>query len=108
EAATYLRYIPHDFFSVFNFDVATNHFLNTLLTKLCYLIGGNSELVLRLPNHVGYGMYLWFSLRILQRLRHRAIAFAGFLLLNLNPYVLDYFSLSRGYGLSLGFLMGTL
>ena len=108
EAATYLRYIPHDFLSVFNFDVATNHFLNTLLTKLCYLIGGNSELVLRLPNLVGYGMYLWFSLRILQRLTHRAIAFAGFLLLNLNPYVLDYFSLSRGYGLSLGFLMGTL
>ena len=30
------------------------------------------------------------------------------MLLNLNLYVLDYFSLSRGYGLSLGFLMGTL
>jgi hypothetical protein len=108
EAATYLRYISTDFLAVFNFDVATNHFLNTLLTKLFYLAGGNSELVLRMPNLIGYGMYMWFSLLILRSLTHRVIAFAGFMLLNLNLYVLDYFSLSRGYGLSLGFLMGTL
>lgn len=108
EAATYLRYIPSGFLSVFNFEVATNHFLNTLLTKLFYLAGGNSELVLRVPNLAGYVMYMWFALLILRRVHHRAIAFAGFLLLNLNPYVLDYFSLSRGYGMSLGFLMGAL
>jgi hypothetical protein len=108
EAATYLRYIESGFLSVFSFDVATNHFLNTLLTKIFYLAGGDSELVLRMPNLIGYGMYMWFSLLILRRLTHRVIAFGGFLLLNLNLYVLDYFSLSRGYGLSLGFLMGTL
>lgn len=108
EAATYLRYIPTDVLSVFNFEVATNHFLNTLLTRVSYLVGGDSELVLRVPNLIGYGMYMWCSLLILQRLHHRVIAFAGFTLLNLNLYVLDYFALSRGYGLSLGFLMGTL
>lgn len=108
EAATYLRYIPNGWLSVFNFDVATNHFLNTLLTKVSYLVGGDRELVLRMPNLVGYGMYLCFAVLILRGLTHRVIAFAGFLLLNLNPYLLDYFSLSRGYGLSLGFLMGAL
>ena len=108
EAATYLRYIPAGFLPVFKFDVATNHFLNTLLTKLFYLVGGDSELVLRMPNLIGYGMYMGFSLSILRRLGHRTIAFAGFMLLNLNPYLLDYFSLSRGYGLSLGFLMGAI
>jgi hypothetical protein len=108
EAATYLRYIESGFLSVFNFDVATNHFLNTLLTKIFYVAGGSNELVLRMPNLIGYGMYMSFSLLILRRLTHRLIAFAGFLLLNLNLYVLDYFSLSRGYGMSLGFLMGTL
>jgi hypothetical protein len=29
----------------------------------------------------------------------------GFLLLNLNPYMLEFFSLARGYGLALGFMM---
>jgi hypothetical protein len=108
EAATYLRYIPGDILAVFNFDVATNHFLNTLLTKIAYLAGGNSEAVLRLPNLIGYAMYLWFSLLILRGLQDRVIAFAGFMLLNLNLYVLDFFSLTRGYGLSLSFLMGTI
>src|SRR5438034_665526 len=61
-----------------------------------------------MPDLIGYRLFLWFSFLILQRLNHRVIAFAGFLLLNLNLYVLDYFALSRGYGLSLGFLMGTL
>jgi hypothetical protein len=108
EAATYLRYIPTPFLSVFNFEVATNHFMNTLFTKLLSLVAGDSELVLRMTNLIGYGLYIWFSLRILHSLTHRLIAFAGFMLLNLNLYVLDYFALSRGYGLSLGFLMGAL
>jgi hypothetical protein len=41
-------------------------------------------------------------------LRHRVIAFSGFLLLILNPYVLEYFALSRGYGLALGLMAGAL
>lgn len=108
EATTYLKFIRVDFLSIFNFEVATNHILNTLLTKVSYVVGGNSELVLRMPNLIGYGMYMWFSLLILKQLRHRVIAFAGFMLLNLNLFVLDYFSLTRGYGMSLGFLMGAL
>jgi len=116
EAASYIRYVdtstPSVFdtsaLSIFNFEVATNHFLNTLLTKLCDVVAGGSEIVLRLPSVIGYAMFLGFSLLILHRSVRPAIATPGFLLLNLNPYVLDFFSLSRGYGLSLGFLMGSL
>jgi hypothetical protein len=116
EAASYMRYIdstfPSEFdpnlLSVFNFEVATNHFLNTLLTKICWAVAGGSEVVLRVPNLAAYAMFLVCSLAILRRIRHPVVAFAGFLLLNLNPYVLDFFTLSRGYGLSLGFLMGAI
>ena len=108
EAASYLRYISQDFFAVFNFEVATNHFLNTLLTKLVSVIAGDSEFALRIPSLIGYGLYLYFSVRILEWVPNRAFALAGLLLLNLNPYLLDYFALSRGYGLSLGLLMGSL
>ena len=78
------------------------------MAKVSYLVGGSSDLALRLPSLIGYGMYLCFSILILGFLRYRPIAFAGFLLLNLNAYLLDYFALSRGYGLALGFLMGAL
>ena len=116
EAASYIRYIdssvPSAFdtnaLSVFNFEVATNHFLNTALTKLAYVAGGRNELALRLPNVLGYALYLGFAALILRRLSNPLIGAAGFLLLNLNPYVLDFFALSRGYGLSLGLLMASL
>jgi hypothetical protein len=45
---------------------------------------------------------------MLARLRSGAMRLAGFLVLNLNPYLFEYFSLSRGYGLSVGLLMGAL
>ena len=34
------------------------------------------------------------------------MALGGFLFLNVHPYLLDYFSLCRGYGLSLAFVLG--
>jgi hypothetical protein len=116
EAAAFLRYIDTDFpsvfhtslLSIFSFEVATNHFLNTLLTKLCYLAAGSSELALRTPNLIGYAIYLCFAQLILRRCTDRTIALAGFLLLNLNPYLLDFFTASRGYGLSVGLLLGAL
>jgi len=116
EAATYIRYIaPHTVpefdagpLAVFNFEVATNHFFSTALTKLATVAAGSSELVLRLPALLGYGLYLWFSAAILRRLTGGLVAVAGLLLLNLNPYLLDFFALSRGYGLAIGTMMGAL
>jgi hypothetical protein len=116
EAAAFLRYIATDVpsvfntdvLSIFNFEVATNHLLNTVLTKLCVVAAGDSELALRFPSLAGYAMYLGFSVLILRRFTRGPIALAGLLLLNLNPYLFDFFALSRGYGLSLGFMMGAL
>jgi hypothetical protein len=110
EATTYLLYLSSNIAAVFNLSWATNnHFLNTLLAKLFCGLAGNSEIVLRLPNLLGYGLYLLFSFLILDRfIKNRFVVVCGFLLLNLNPYVLDYFSLCRGFGLSLGLMMPAL
>src|SRR5688500_15289784 len=116
EAAAYRRYVatgvPSVFdtnlLSVFNFEVATNHFLNTVLTKLGYLVFGGGEIALRLPNLAAYAMFMVFAAMILQRFTRPWIALPGFALLNLNPYVLDFFTMSRGYGLSLGLVMGAI
>src|SRR5688500_2481161 len=95
EAAAYRRYIATDvpsvfdtnLLSIFNFEVATNHLLNTALTKICYAVFGGGEIALRLPNLFAYAMFMVFSAAILHRITRPWIAFAGFLLLNLNPYV---------------------
>jgi uncharacterized membrane protein len=82
-----------------------NHFLNTWLMRLCSSLFGNSELSLRAPNIAAHAIYLAFTLLLLKRIHHVGLQVVGFILLNLNPFLLDFFSLARGYGLALGFLM---
>jgi hypothetical protein len=108
EAATYHRYVKADPLAVFDVSVATNHLLNTVLTRAAAALAGTHELTLRLSTLCGLAMYLWFAAANVRRMQHRLVAAGTFLLLTLNPYVLDYFALSRGYGLSLGLLMGGL
>jgi hypothetical protein len=109
EAGSYLDFISPNVLALFNFNSANNHFLNSLLAKISSSLGGSSEFVLRLPNLLSYAAYLLFAFLIMNRfVKTKIIVLCGYLLLSLNPYVLDYFSLCRGYGLSLGFLMASL
>lgn len=109
EAATYLNYISAGPTAVFNLNSANNHLVNTLLTKFFSALGGNSEFVLRLPNLLAFVVYLLFSFLILNRfVKNKILIVFGYFLLAANPYVLDFFSLCRGYGLSLAFLMAAL
>ena len=75
---------------------------------------GNSELAIRLPALFGHLIYLFFSFKLVRFiLRDKGIGnkwwfVLGLLLLNFNPYLLDFFSLARGYGLAMGLLMMSL
>jgi|GEM_PF-1622180 len=108
EATTYLNYLSGDVFQLFNFSSPNNHFLNTVLAKISCFFGGNREWVLRLPNLLAYVMYLVFSFLLVHKWTKKILAASGFMLLNLNPYVLDFFSLCRGYGLSMAFMVAAL
>ena len=87
---------------------ANNHLLNTYLMDFCLRIWGDTEGVLRLPNVLGFLIYSFFSYKISQRLTGSFLQIACFLLLLLNPFILDFFSLARGYGLSLAMMMGSI
>ncbi len=102
EAATHMTYLSSSVWAVFDLNSANNHFLYSLLAKLGCVLAGSSELVLRLPSLLGYLLYLGSSWAILNRFFDRFLALAGFLFLNVNPYILDYFAMGRGYGLALG------
>lgn len=86
-------------------DSPNNHILNTILTKLCIEWFGNEQIVIRLPSLLAFLVYGWAVRRIL-KLACREDSFFVLpltLLFVSNPYLLSFFSLSRGYGMSMAF-----
>ena len=108
EAITFNDYVRHGFWGLFNVDTANNHLLNTLATWLVTRLAGTGVFALRLPNLVSHLVFLVFSYRLLGRYLRGAAAAAGFVIVNANPYVLEFFALSRGYGISLALLTAAL
>ena len=107
EALTYLAYVrrPVRFMYTYNGVSANNHVLNTLAMKAASALLGPSEVALRLPNLLGFAVFLVFSWLLLRRYAPPVLALGGFLATAANPLLLEYFSLARGYGLALGFVV---
>jgi hypothetical protein len=110
EASTYFSHVPNSIWSCFFSEScwvdANNHLLNTFLMQVSIGAFGVSELTLRLPNFFGHLIYLIFSILLVRRYSNNLwIGIAGFCLLNLNPFLLEFFSLARGYGLGTGWMM---
>ena len=95
-------------FGHFRAMAANNHYLNTWLTYLTTGALGVSELTLRLPTLTAYVLFLYYTARLCNELASPLLRASAFIVLNGNPYVLDYFSLSRGYGLAHALLAGSL
>ncbi len=73
--------------------------------KYSEMLFGASELALRMHSVIAHVIFLLFSYLILKHVKKPWIKLAGFLILNVNPFLLDFFSLARGYALSLSFMM---
>lgn len=84
---------------------SNNHLLNTILVKFFVSIFGLTEFVVRIPALVGCTLYLIGSYKLLKLFFKKYFLVVGVVLLSLNPFLIDFFSLSRGYSLALGFLM---
>ncbi|MFP4023973.1 MAG: hypothetical protein ACLFVR_05555 [Thiohalospira sp.] len=107
ESLTCLWYTPKNFMQIVNYHspTANNHILNTLLIKYITHLLPEKEIFLRLPNLLAHATYIFFSVLILKQFRNPLIIIGGFILINFNPYMLDFFSLARGYGLALTFML---
>lgn len=109
EALTYLGFVGRSFGSILSIPGSVNnHWLNSLLSRAAVLTFGPSEWALRLPNVLAFGLYLACGVALSRRFSSAAPSAAAFLLLAANPFLLEFFSLSRGYGLGLAFLSGAL
>lgn len=104
EAGTWFHAMPRNqwkcFFDPACWANANNHWLNTLLMQFCAKLGGEGQFVLRIPNVLaGFGYIIAAYLLSKRYLEHYASQVAAFLWLCLHLYLLDFFSLARGYGL---------
>lgn len=110
EASTYFSHVPNSiwtcFFSESCWVDANNHLLNTFFMQISIGVFGISEWTLRFPNLFGHFIYLIFSILLVRKYSSNFwIAIGGFCLLNLNPFLIEFFSLARGYGLGVGCMM---
>lgn len=86
------------------FQSANNHVLNTLLVKLVLLIDDKTIWLIRLPNVLAFVLYYISGIALFKQISSNKIfQLSGVLLASCMPFVLDFFSLSRGYGLALSF-----
>ena len=104
EATAFYRYVDAEPTALADFATATNHLLNSALTRASVAVFGSAPWALRLPSVLAGVAFLAVATALARRAVHPVIGAAGAVLLATNPYLLDYFALSRGYGLAIGLL----
>lgn len=107
EAYSYLEFVRNGIFYPQQYGTmsANNHLLYSWLEIQFVNWLGVNELVLRLPSLFAHILFLFYSAKLIINFNNKWLVFASFFIINLNPYLLDFFSLARGYGLSIGLMM---
>lgn len=86
---------------------ANNHWLNTLLSWPLAWISNDQPWALRLPNVLSFGMYAYFVYKLTGSGKGEwFILIPVWIFLLANHYLLELFSLFRGYGLALACCAG--
>jgi hypothetical protein len=116
-------YVPmaHDEIATFHYYIQTadflpfvahwdmnNHIVNSALGALFYSLFGLSPFVLRLPNLLMFPLFCFYLWKTGNLIPGRIAQRAFMLTLLLSHGFLEFFSLSRGYGMSMAFLMPVL
>jgi hypothetical protein len=113
ESGTCLFYSTLSVEKIISFDYGTpwpsNHVLNTLAIKLSKYFFRMDQFTVRLPNLLCSVLFLFFAVRISRLFSKKMlVSTCIFLLFLANPYMNDFFSLARGYGMALSFMIGSL
>lgn len=108
EASTALNHVPRRVVDTLLFETDTNpnnHILNTLLIKIATGLFGWHQFVVRIPVLIGACLYGWASLQLVRLISGNSwVRIFSLLLMLGNPYLLEFFSFARGYGLAAGLI----
>lgn len=106
EAFTYNSFVARPFAETVKYYDANNHVLHSIMVRLSTAVFGVSELTVRLPALLGGALYLLAAWRLCRyALGGGWMMLLATAMLGLNPFILDYLSAARGYGLGLAFLL---
>ena len=106
EAFTYQLYLAKNLRAILTEYDANNHVLYTLLAKLSVGLFGTGEFAIRLPSVLGGLVYFYAVFRVCWfYFTDRFLFVVGVAALTVNPFVLDFLSAGRGYGLGLALWM---
>jgi hypothetical protein len=106
EAVTYDAFVVGPLSNAFTGYNANNHVLFTALAKISTRAFGISELSLRLPSVAAGAIYFAVIFSLCRLLFGRGAIFSVTVAaLALNPFVLDFLSAARGYGVALALFM---
>ncbi len=109
ESATFFHFIHKgDFWFFTSLPDANNHFINSLFTYISYNLFGSSKIALRLPNLISAIIFLYYLYRCSTFIKSNPIRWVFILSLLFAHNLVEFFALSRGYGLSIAFLFGAL
>lgn len=86
---------------------ANTHWLNSLFMKIFNLVFGNSPGWMRLQSVLAFPFFAWGIIRLSTFLKSPLLGLGFICSILLNPYLLDFFSLARGYGMALTFQVWT-
>jgi hypothetical protein len=108
EASTAINHVPRLVVDTLFYEREANpnnHILNTLLIKITTGIFGWHHFVVRLPVLIGGALYAWAAIQLSRRISSFSpVRILALLLFFGNPYMLEFFSFARGYGLAAGLL----
>jgi hypothetical protein len=109
ESATVINHVPRLVADTLFFKKEANpnnHILNTIAIKTFAGLFGWHPIVVRLPVLIGAGFYLWASVHLSKKISEKPeVRLFAFFVLLANPYLLEFFSLARGYGLAEGLML---
>lgn len=106
EASTFFRFVQtHSLAPEFSREALNNHFVNTILTYLSYLLFGSSKIALRLPNILIALVYFVFVYKIAQFLINNIYRWGFIIIMLFTHFFVEFFAVSRGYGMSMAFFM---
>jgi hypothetical protein len=104
---TYSELSFHDIVT-YAIPVPNNHILNTLLIKFFASLFGMHQLIARLPNILAFVLYFIAVYKLTLRISPNPyVSFFSLCMMLCNPFLIDFFSLARGYALSISFMMAS-
>lgn len=87
---------------------ANNHLLNSWLGYFFYRNFGEHFFLFRLPSLLAFVAYFFATKAIIEKYQIGNWKYLGFIALNTIPWITDYFSYTRGYGLAIGLFVSAL